>query len=120
MSIYVADQDECLSWYRDKLGFALCDDNSQLVAGSRWLTIAPAISSITQFALIQVANEDQKRRIGNNSMCVLNSDNCYSDCELFEIRGVEMLQEPEIVPWGISAIFRDLYGNPYTLVEIKS
>lgn len=119
-SIYVKDQDECLIWYQQKLDFIVCDDNSKLVPGSRWLTISPAADKSTQFVLVLAVNQEQKNRIGNNGMCVLTTNNCRSDCEVFEVRGVEIIQAPKSVPWGISAIINDLYGNPYNLVELKS
>jgi predicted enzyme related to lactoylglutathione lyase len=119
-SIYTSNQDECLDWYREKLDFVVCDDNSKLVPGFRWLTISPAADKSTQFVLMPTNKKEDKSRIGSNGMCVLTTDNCQSDIQVFEVREVEIVQAPETVPWGISAIIRDLYGNPYNLVQYKN
>ncbi|MFV2054870.1 MAG: VOC family protein [Thiohalomonadales bacterium] len=118
-TLYVKNQDECLAWYQEKLGFIVCEDNSQLVNNFRWLTISPALDKSTQFVLMPTNGKEDERRIGKNGMCVLTSDNCESDCMQFSKRGVEIVQSPESLPWGLSAIIKDLYGNFYNLVELR-
>ena len=118
-SIYVKNIDECLHWYREKLGFVVCDDNNSLDSNNRWLTISPCRNRSTQFVLMLARTKKEERCIGNNGMCVLTTDNCYSDCELFSVRGMEIVKQPETLPWGISAIVKDLYGNLYNIVELN-
>ncbi|MDH3688762.1 MAG: VOC family protein [Gammaproteobacteria bacterium] len=118
VSVYVRDQDEALIWYTRKLGFKVCDDNSDLVPGFRWLTISPPGDDSTRIVLMPVCEERDEVRIGNNGMCVLATDNCREDSRILEKRGVKIVDPPTDLPWGISAIISDLYGNPYNLVEV--
>lgn len=120
ISVYVHDQDEALAWYTEKLGFKVCDDNSELVPDFRWLTISPSDDSSTQMVLMPLQKEGDEARVGTNGMCVLGTDSCRDDCEELEKRGVDIVDPPMEVPWGISAIIKDLYGNPYNLVEVTS
>ena len=109
---------ESLIWYQEKLGFVKCSDNKS-ANGIRWLTISPSSDKSTQFILTLTQGVDDQRRVGSNSICALVSDNCYSDCEVFAVRGVEITQAPMSVPWGVSATICDLYGNPYNIVEFS-
>lgn len=119
-SVYVKDQDEALHWYQDKLGFQVCDDKHDAVSGFRWLTIAPKGNPSTQLVLMSCQNSEERKRVGKNSLCVLISNDCVGDCNLFETRGVTVTQSPAVVPWGISAVLQDLYGNSYNLVQLGS
>ncbi|ANG62248.1 hypothetical protein A8C75_06915 [Marinobacterium aestuarii] len=117
LSVFVRDQDEALDWYRDKFGFVVCDDNSDFMPGFRWLTVAPMQGGWPQLVLMPPMQEGDQARIGANGFCVLASDDCRADCELLRARGVRVAEEPSEVPWGVSAIVLDLYGNPYNLVQ---
>jgi len=119
LSIYVADQDQACTWYCDNLGFQVCADDSGSVANFRWLTVSPGGNTATQFVLMLATHDDEKSRVGTNAMTVLGSDNCRADCEQLKARGVEIVDPPSELPWGTSAIIRDLYGNPYNLVQAK-
>jgi predicted enzyme related to lactoylglutathione lyase len=116
LTIYVKDQAVALNWYRDKLGFVVCMDNDLVVPGQRWLTVAPAGNPDVQFVLMSARSADDESRIGNNLMTVLRTDNCYAEMARLTAAGVLIVDQPTAVPWGISGIFRDLYGNPYNLV----
>lgn len=115
--VVVSDQDEALSWYRDKLGFVVCEDNAELVQDYRWLTVAPAADRSTRFILMLPQEESDKARIGNNGMCVMASDDVSGDCAALSAAGVRVIDGPTDAPWGTSAIIADLYGNPYYLVQ---
>jgi len=114
--VYVTDQDEALAWYQQKLGFEVCMDNDAVVQGMRWLTVCPAGNAATQFTLVLVREESDNSRVGTNLMTVLSSTDCISDMARLAREGVEIVAPPEEVPWGLSGIIRDLYGNPYNLV----
>jgi len=116
ITIVVADQEEALKWYLDNLGFEVVMDNSDVVPDLRWLTVAPVGNQDTQFVLMQAHSADDKSRIGNNLMTVLSSDDCVKDMRDLAHKGVEIADPPSEVPWGISGIIRDLYGNPYNIV----
>ena len=117
ITLYVHDQDEALSWYCDKFGFEKCMDDSEFIPGFRWLTISPAGNSATQYVLMPAMAEEDKSRVGSNAISVLATDDCEGDYKLLGSRGVELVDAPSKLPWGISAIVKDLYGNPYNLVE---
>ena len=115
--VVVADQDEALAWYRDKLGFVVCEDNAELVAGYRWLTMAPEADRSTRFILMLPQEEGDTSRIGRNGMCVMSSDDVVGDCQALGAAGVRVLDGPTRADWGTTAIIADLYGNPYYLVQ---
>ncbi|PCJ27559.1 MAG: glyoxalase [SAR86 cluster bacterium] len=116
ITIYVTDQDQALRWYQDKLGFEVCMDNDVVVSGMRWLTVCPVGNQSTQFTLVLAISEEDKTRVGTNLMTVLSTDDCIGDMARLARLEVEIVGPPEEVPWGISGIIRDLYGNPYNLV----
>ena len=119
ITIYVEDQQLALEWYRQKLGFEVIMDNNDVVPNMRWLTVAPAGNQATQFVLALAYSSDEKSRIGNNLMTVLGSDDCVGDMQALATSGVEIVDAAAEVPWGISGIIRDLYGNPYNIVGPK-
>ncbi len=119
ITVFVADQDEALAWYQDKLGFEVVMDNSDVVPNLRWLTVAPAGNDATQFVLHLAHSAADKSRIGSNLMTVLSCDDCVADMQRLESLGVEIVDPVTEVPWGMSGIIRDLYGNPYNLVGPK-
>lgn len=116
ITVYVTDQQEALEWYQDKLGFEVCMDNDTVVPGMRWLTVCPVGNQATQFALLEVREESDISRIGTNLMTVLSSTDCIADMARLAREGVEIVGPAEEVPWGISGLIKDLYGNPYNLV----
>ena len=116
LTVYVDDQDEALRWYQDNLGFEGCMDNSEVVPELRWLTVSPAGNRDTQIVLMLARNDDEKSRVGSNLITVLNTDDCRGDMARLAANGVEIVEAPAEVPWGVSGVIRDLYGNPYNLV----
>lgn len=116
LTVYVDDQDEALRWYQDNLGFEVCMDDSKLVPELRWLTVSPAGNRDTQIVLMPARNDDERSRVGTNLITVLNTDDCRGDMARLAANGVEIVEAPGEVPWGVSGIIRDLYGNPYNLV----
>lgn len=116
LTVYVRDQQEALDWYRDKLGFEICMDNELVVPGLRWLTVSPMGNPDLQFVLMLARTDEDTSRVGNNLMTVLSTDDCYAEMTRLAAAGVEIVDPPAAVPWGVSGIIRDLYGNPYNLV----
>jgi len=111
VTIAVADQDEALAWYTEKLGFEKKMDvrSDQF----RWLTVAPPQQVDVEFLLASWFPD----RIGKNATWVLSTRDCQSGYEELKDKGVDFSQKPELRPWGIEAIFSDLYGNKYALVQ---
>jgi uncharacterized glyoxalase superfamily protein PhnB len=111
VTIAVADQDQALAWYAEKLGFEKKMDVRS--PAFRWLTVAPPQQVDVEFLLASWFPD----RIGKNATWVLSTRDCQGGYEELRSRGVEFSQKPEMRPWGIEAIFEDLYGNKYALVQ---
>jgi uncharacterized glyoxalase superfamily protein PhnB len=111
IAIAVGDQDEALTWYTEKLGF----EKKMDVRSSefRWLTVAPPQQVDVEFLLASWFPD----RVGKNATWVLSTRDCQGGYEELKSKGVAFTQKPEIRPWGIEAIFSDLYGNKYALVQ---
>ena len=111
VTIAVADQDEALTWFTRMLGFEKKMDVRS--PQFRWLTIAPPQQVDVEFLLASWFPD----LIGKNATWVLSTRDCQASYEELKSRGVEFSQKPELRPWGIEAIFSDLYGNRYALVQ---
>jgi predicted enzyme related to lactoylglutathione lyase len=111
VTIAVADQEAALAWYTEKLGFEKKADLG--VPGFRWLTVAPAGQEDTEFLLASWFPD----HIGKNATCVLHTKDCAAAYETLSGRGVEFAQPPQSKPYGTEAVFKDLHGNRYALVQ---
>src|SRR3954452_3577799 len=111
VTIAVGDQDEALAWYTEKLGFEKKMDVRS--PQFRWLTVATPQQVDVEFLLASWFPD----RIGRNATWVLSTRDCQGGYEELKAKGVEFSQKPEVRPWGIEAIFTDLYGNRYALVQ---
>ena len=111
VTIAVADQDEALVWFTEMLGFEKKMDVRS--PQFRWLTVAPPQQVDVEFLLASWFPD----RVGKNATWVLSTRDCQGGYEELKGRGVEFSQKPEMRPWGIEAIFSDLYGNKYALVQ---
>jgi len=111
VTIAVQDQDEALHWYTEMLGFEKRMD--QRGEGFRWLTVAPPQQAEVEFLLASWFPD----RVGKNATWVLSTRDCKGGYEELKGRGVEFEHGPEMRPWGIEAVFVDLYGNKYALVQ---
>jgi hypothetical protein len=111
VTIAVADQDEALTWYTGMLGFEKKMDVRS--PQFRWLTVAPPQQVDVEFLLASWFPD----LVGKNATWVLSTRDCQGSYEELKSRGVEFSQKPVLRPWGIEAIFFDLYGNSYALVQ---
>lgn len=111
VTIAVRDQDEALEWYTGMLGFEKRMD--QRGDGFRWLTVAPPQQGEVEFLLASWFPD----QVGKNATWVLSTRDCKGGYEELKGKGVEFEHGPEVRPWGIEAVFRDLYGNKYALVQ---
>jgi predicted enzyme related to lactoylglutathione lyase len=124
VTILVRDQEEALTWYIEKLGFEKRADQ-MFGPDMRWLTVAPKeqtdLEILLQKPVVALHGEsgvqELLERVGENTTWVLQTDDCRNTFEELEARGVHFTSEPEVMPWGISAVFEDLYGNPFNLLE---
>jgi predicted enzyme related to lactoylglutathione lyase len=111
ITIAVRDQDEAFQWFSEKLGFEKRMDLSG--SGIRWLTVAPKRQNEVQFLLASW----YPALVGKNATWVGETQDCRKTYEELKSRGVKFTQGPEERPYGIEAVFQDLCGNSYALVQ---
>jgi catechol 2,3-dioxygenase-like lactoylglutathione lyase family enzyme len=118
VSLLVRDYDEALAFYVGVLGFTLVED-TPLGGGKRWLVVAQA--SGAALLLARADGERQAARIGDQTggrvFLFLHTDDFHRDHALFQARGVRFLEAPREEPYGVVAVFEDLYGNRWDLLQ---
>src|SRR5687768_16261695 len=123
VSIVVRDYDEAIAWYTVKLGFRLVED-TKLSETKRWVLVAPPGEGNTSLVLGRAANESQQAAIGNQTGgrvgFFLQTDDFSRDHREFSARGVEFIESPRDEEYGLVAIFKDLYGNKWDLIQYRS
>ncbi len=121
ISIFVHDQDEALAFYTQKLGLRLHTDVN--IQGMRWLTVCLGKQPDFEIALMPADKPEYKALVGKQAadvpVCVFSTDDCQKTYKELKKRGVEFIQEPTEKPWGIEALFKDLYGNTFDVVQSK-
>jgi catechol 2,3-dioxygenase-like lactoylglutathione lyase family enzyme len=123
ISILVRDYDGALDYYLNILGFQLIED-TPLDDGKRWLLIAPPGAQETRLLLAKAANPEQLaqvgRQCGGRVFLILSTDDFDRDYHAFTARGVHFHETPRREPYGTVAVFEDLYGNLWDLIEPSS
>ncbi|AMJ56125.1 MULTISPECIES: VOC family protein [Stenotrophomonas] len=121
VTVVVADYDEAIAWYTGKLGFQLLEDLDQ--GRKRWVVVGPADGSAAALLLARASDEEQRSRIGNQTGgrvgFFLHTDDFWRDHAAMTAQGVEFLETPREEPYATVAVFRDLYGNTWDLLEPK-
>lgn len=128
-SLVVRDYDEAIDFFVGVLGFDLIEDTPTfkslaLEREKRWVVVAPPGSSESRLLLARANNEEQITRIGNQTggrvFMFLYTDDFWRDYELYKSRGVKFIRgEPRKESYGTVAVFLDLYGNMWDLIEPK-
>ena len=120
-TLIVRGYDEARAWYLDKTGFSLIEDTA-LGGGKRWLVVSPAGGG-TGFLLAEAKNETERAAIGNQTggrvAFFLHTDNFARDHAAMIAKGVIFREAPRREPYGTVAVFEDLYGNLFDLIERK-
>jgi len=111
ITVAVDDQDKALDWFTEKLGFKKRVDRPG--PGMRFLTVSPESQPNLQIILASWFPE----HIGKNPTAVLYTDDCHATYDELRGRGVAFTEAPEPRPFGLQAVFKDLYGNSYALIE---
>jgi catechol 2,3-dioxygenase-like lactoylglutathione lyase family enzyme len=118
ITLMVADYDAALSWYRDCLGFVVQDRD--LGGGKRWVTVTPPGGGVA-LLLGKAANDSQERAVGAQTggrvFLFLHTDDFARDHAAMSAAGVRFLEAPRLEPYGVVAVFEDLYGNRWDLLE---
>jgi len=120
VALLVRDYDEAIAWYTGTLGFALLED-TPLGDGKRWVRVAPPGADGTSLLLARAANPAQSGRVGDQAGgrvgWFLHTDDFDRDHAALHARGVRFAEAPRTEPYGRVAVFEDLYGNRWDLLE---
>ncbi|RXK58928.1 VOC family protein [Lacibacter luteus] len=120
LALVVKDYDEAIAFYRNKLLFRLVED-TVLSETKRWVVMAPPGNSTTYLLLAKAANEQQLASVGNQTggrvFLFLHTDDLMRDYERMKAEGVNFVREPSIEAFGKVAVFEDLYGTLWDMIE---
>ena len=123
ISLLVADYDEAIAFYTKKLGFTLIED-TPLSETKRWVRVAPPGAQGCHILLAQAANDEQRKYIGHQTgvrvFLFLHTDNFWRDYVRLKALKVKFARPPKEEPYGTVAVFEDLYGNLWDLIEPAS
>jgi catechol 2,3-dioxygenase-like lactoylglutathione lyase family enzyme len=123
VALVVRDYDEAIAFYTEKLQFTLVEDTYQPEQDKRWVVVAPPGSHGTSLLLARASTAEQEAFVGDQSggrvFLFLQTDDFWRDHREMTARGVTFVREPKDAPYGTVAVFEDLYGNRWDLVQFK-
>lgn len=123
IALVVDDYDEAIKFFVEKLNFIVLDDTPQS-ATKRWVLVAPRNSRGCSLLLAKAVGDEQKSRVGNQTggrvFPFLETDDFWRDYEAMREKNVNFVREPKTEDYGTVAVFADLYGNLWDLVEFKN
>lgn len=121
IALVVREYDEAIAYYTGTLGFRLVEDTYVAEQDKRWVLVAPPGSTGTEILLARAATEDQARFIGDQAggrvFLFLATDDFWRDYRAYRERGVTFIRDPKTEAYGTVAVFEDLYGNRWDLIE---
>ncbi len=121
VSIVVADYDEAIAFYVQTLGFSLVEDSDQPEQNKRWVVVSPPGAVESRLLLARASNARQRERIGDQTggrvFLFLYTDDFWRDYQNYQARGVRFVREPKLEAYGTVAVFEDLHGNLWDLVQ---
>lgn len=122
IALVVADYDEAIKFYTEKLNFVLIEDTT-LSESKRWVVVAPKGSDGCNLLLAKAANEEQKGRVGNQTggrvFLFLHTDDFWRDYEMMTKNDIRFVRQPAKEEYGTVAVFEDLYGNLWDLIGVN-
>ncbi len=123
IAIVVRDYDEAIAFYTEKLHFNLIEDLYQPEQDKRWVVVSPPGSTGTTILLAKASKPEQEPFIGNQTggrvFLFLNSDDFWRDYNDMIENGIEFVRDPKEQPYGMVAVFKDLYGNLWDLLQLN-
>jgi catechol 2,3-dioxygenase-like lactoylglutathione lyase family enzyme len=121
VSLVVRDYDEAIAFFCETLHFTLVEDTYQPEQDKRWVVVAPPGSHGTSLLLARASTPQQVERIGDQTggrvFLFLATDDFWRDYDRMRSAGVRFVREPKDAPYGIVAVFEDLYGNLWDLIQ---
>src|SRR5512145_1623770 len=124
IALVVRDYDEALDFYINKLNFVLIEDTYQPEQDKRWVVIAPPGASGTTLLIAKASKPEQFDFIGNQAggrvFLFLNTDDFWRDYRAMVSKGITFVREPKEAEYGWVAVFEDLYGNLWDLLQLRA
>lgn len=124
IALVVKDYDEAIAFYTQKLNFDLIEDTYQPEQDKRWVVVSPPGSVGTTILLARASRPVQEDFIGNQSggrvFLFLNTDDFWRDYHDMVEKGIEFVREPKEADYGMVAVFKDLYGNLWDLLQLNA
>lgn len=123
IALVVRDYDEALDFYLNKLNFVLIEDTYQPEQDKRWVVVAPPGGTGTTLLLARASKPEQEPFIGNQTggrvFLFLNTDDFWRDYNAMLAKGITFIREPKQADYGMVAVFKDLYGNQWDLLQLN-
>jgi catechol 2,3-dioxygenase-like lactoylglutathione lyase family enzyme len=127
VALVVRDYDEAVAYFTQSLGFHVVEDSpskDRQGGDKRWVLIAPAGSAGTKLLLAKASTPEEASRVGNQTggrvFLFLHTDDFWRDYRAMTDRGVKFCESPRQEPYGTVAVFQDLYGNKWDLLQLKN
>jgi len=124
IALVVKDYDEAIDFYVNKLKFELIEDTYQPEQDKRWVVVAPPNSSGVTLLLAKASKPEQYDFVGNQAggrvFLFLNTDDFWRDYEYMKSVDIKFIREPKEQDYGVVAVFEDLYGNLWDLLQLNS
>jgi catechol 2,3-dioxygenase-like lactoylglutathione lyase family enzyme len=123
VSLVVRDYDEAIEFFIGKLGFGLVEDTCVPEQAKRWVVVSPPGASETRLLLAKASSPEQAVRVGAQTggrvFLFLYTEDFWRDYDRYRANGVEFVRAPRQEPYGVVAVFKDLYGNMWDLLQPK-
>jgi catechol 2,3-dioxygenase-like lactoylglutathione lyase family enzyme len=124
VSLVVREYDEALAFFVGQLGFSLVEDSYVAAQDKRWVVVAPPGDGSCRLLLARASNPEQQSRIGSQTggrvFLFLATDNLHRDYAAYKSKGIEFVRPPKVEPYGTVAVFKDLYGNLWDLIQYNT
>jgi catechol 2,3-dioxygenase-like lactoylglutathione lyase family enzyme len=121
IALVVNDYDEAIAFYTEKLHFTLVEDTYQPAQDKRWVVVAPPGSVGTTLLLAKASKPEQRPFVGNQTggrvFLFLNTDDFWRDYNEMVAKGIKFIRPPKEEDYGLVAVFEDLYGNLWDLLQ---
>ncbi len=124
IALVVRDYDEAITFYTQKLHFTIVEDTYQPKQDKRWVVVSPPNSNGTTLLLARASKPEQQPFIGNQTggrvFLFLNTDDFWRDYTEMVSKGIKFIREPTEESYGLVAVFEDLYGNLWDLLQLNA
>ena len=124
IALVIRDYDEAIDYYTNTLDFTLVEDTYQPEQDKRWVVVAPPGSHGTTLLLAKASKPEQEAFVGNQTggrvFLFLNTDDFWRDYNRMIERGIDFVREPKVESYGTVAVFEDLYGNLWDLLQLNN